>query len=146
MNSFSFFKNEIDYLKKSQGFTLLEILVALALMSITLAGFIQLFSGSLRTISRSENYVHAALQAESVMREIMARDDLKEDSWSETKDDDYTINVTVSRYGDERFEEFYENKDIVLLQIDMTLIWIFGTKERTIKLSSLKLVKNEDFN
>ena len=64
MKSFRLFVGQIRGLRNAQGFTLLEILVALALMSITLAGFIQLFSGSLRAISHSENYVHAALKAE----------------------------------------------------------------------------------
>ena len=79
------------------------------------------------------------------MREIMERDDLTEDTWSETTDDDYKIDVTVSRYEDERFEEFFESEEIALFQIDMTFTWTFGTKERSIKLSSLKIVKEEDF-
>lgn len=140
-----FFFIKIKDIKNDQGFTLLEILVAIALMSITLAGVIQLFSGTLRAISKSENYVYAALKAESVMREIMEKDDLTDDSWSETTEDDYRIDVTVSEYEDERFEELFENEDIALLEINMTLSWEFGTKERSIKLSSLKLVQKEDF-
>jgi prepilin-type N-terminal cleavage/methylation domain-containing protein len=132
-------------MRNVQGFTLLEILVALALLSITLAGFIQLFSGSLRSIAKSEDYVYAALKAESMRREVMEKNDLEEDSWTETTDDNYTMNVTVSRVEDERFEELLEMEEIYFLQIDMTLSWMVGEKERSIKLNSLKLLKNEEF-
>lgn len=129
----SFFKNE-------SGFTLMEILVALTLMGITLTAFVQLFSGSLRTISKSEYYVYASMRADSAMREVMERTDLDVGSWSETDVEGYTIDVTVTEIEEERFEELDEYR---LLQIDLVLKWIQGKSERMIKLSSLQVARNE---
>ena len=123
--------------KNESGFTLMEILVALTLMGITLTAFVQLFSGSLRTVSKSQDYVYASIRADTAMREVMERSDLDVDSWTETDEEGYIIDVTITEVDEERFEELDEHR---LLQIDLTLKWIKGESERAIKLSSMQVV------
>ena len=126
--------------KNESGFTLMEILVALTLMGITLTAFVQLFSGSLRTVSKSQDYVYASIRADAAMREVMERSDLDVDSWTETDEEGYILDVTVSEVDEERFEELDEYK---LLQIDLALKWMKGESERVIKLSSMQVVHIE---
>jgi len=129
------------FYKKESGFTLMEILVALTLMGITITAFIQLFSGSLRTVAKSKDYVYATMKADAAMRNVMEMSDLQEGTWSETDSEGYISEVTVTEIEKERFEDLEEYK---LLQIDLVLKWMKGdSSERSIKLSSLQTVLNE---
>lgn len=125
------------FYKKESGFTLMEVLVALTLMGLTLTAVVQLFSGSLRTVSKSQDYIYAFIRADAAMREVMERRELDVDSWTETDMDGNIIDVVVSEVEEDRFEELEEHK---LLQIDLTFKWIKGESERVIKLSSMRVV------
>ncbi|GAB4420300.1 MAG: hypothetical protein OHK0032_16020 [Thermodesulfovibrionales bacterium] len=126
-------------LLKRGGFTLLEVLVALAILGIAITVVLQLFSANLRAVSTSEDYVSAAMKAEAKMREILDDEKLTERSWSETTDDGYRIDVSVSDTSKERTE----NLLVRLLEIDLTLRWIKGTKERSLTLRTVKVVNKQ---
>ncbi len=83
-------------LSLSNGFTLLEILVALAILATAVTIIFQLFSASLRNISVSEDVVAASVRAEAKMREVLSREELSADSWTEDTNDGYkfTVNIT----------------------------------------------------
>jgi type II secretion system protein I len=121
------------------GFTLLEVLVATALLGIAVAVVLQLFSSNLRALSVSEDFVLASIKAEAKMREILDNDKPSETSFSETTDDGYRVDVWVK----DTLKERTENIDIALFQIDVTVRWIKGTKERSFTLRSLKAVKKQ---
>jgi general secretion pathway protein I len=121
------------------GFTLLEVLVALAVLSIALAVVIQLFSANLRGIAASEDYTKASMKAESVMREILDDDKIAKKSWSETTNDGYRIDAEITPVEKERTDGL----SVELLQIKLTLNWKDGTKERTLTLKTFKTVGKE---
>jgi type II secretion system protein I len=121
------------------GFTLLEVLVATALLGIAVAVVLQLFSSNLRALSVSEDFVHASIKAEAKMREILDNDKPSETSFSETTDDGYRLDILVK----DTLKERTENIDIALFQIDVTVHWMKGTKERSFTLRSLKAVKKQ---
>ncbi len=118
------------------GFTLLEVLVAMVLLSISLVAIFELFSANLKGIAKSDDYSHAVIMAESKMREVLDDDTLKERSWSESTDDGYRIDTVVSSTADDRTE----NLQIKLLEINLTVSWTKDSKERTLKLKTLKMV------
>jgi type II secretion system protein I len=121
------------------GFTLLEVLVATALLGIAVAVILQLFSSNLRALSVSEDFVHASIKAEVKMREVLDNDKPSETSFSETTDDGYRVDVWIK----DTLKERTENIDIKLFQIDVTVRWMKGTKERSFTLRSLKAVKKQ---
>jgi len=121
------------------GFTLLEVLVATALLGIAVALILQLFSSNLRALSVSEDFVHASVKAEAKMREVLDNDKPSETSFSETTDDGYRMDVWIK----DTLKERTENIDIQLFQIDVTVRWIKGTKERSFTLRSLKAVRKQ---
>jgi type II secretion system protein I len=121
------------------GFTLLEVLVATALLGIAVAIILQLFSSNLRALSVSEDFVRASIKAEAKMREILDNDKPSETSFSETTDDGYRVDVWIK----ETLKDRTENIDITLFQIDVTVGWIKGAKERSFTLRSLKAVRKE---
>jgi prepilin-type N-terminal cleavage/methylation domain-containing protein len=121
------------------GFTLLEILVSLALLSIALVTIFELFSANLKGISASEDYVEASLKAGSVMRDILDDEDLRESSWGETTDDGYTLDVAIVPTSREKTE----NLQVELLEVSLTLHWTKGAKDRQLTIKTIKLVPKE---
>ena len=67
-----------------KGFTLFEVLAAIALAGISLVVILQLFSANIRALSASDDYVAASAKADEKLREIMGRDDLSIRTWTET--------------------------------------------------------------
>ena len=122
-----------------EGFTLLEVLVAMALLSISLVAIFELFSADLRGIAKSDDYSHAVIMAESKMRKILDDDTLKEQSWTESTDDGYRIDAVVSSTASDRTE----NLQIKLLEINLKVSWIKDSKDRTFNLKTVKMVNKQ---
>ncbi len=118
-----------------KGFTLLEVLVALAILGIAVTYILQLFSANLRTISLSKDYVAAAMQAEARMRQVLDDDQLNEQSWSEVTSEGYRMDLAVSNVLADRTD----NLTVKLLAIDLTIHWQKGTKEKSLTLRTVKL-------
>ena len=121
-------------LSRGDGFTLLEVLVAVALLALSVTVVLQLFSADLRAISASEDYVSAAAKANAKMREALDEEDLPEKSTSEMSDDGYRVDVSVS----EAMKERTENLRVRLLEIVVTVSWEKGTKSRSITMRTMK--------
>lgn len=122
--------------REEKGFTLLEILVALVLMSVALLIVIRLFAADLRGISVSDDYSVAVARAESRMRELLDDDKLVEKEWSEDKGDGYLINVSVK----EALKDRTENLQFSLLDIGITVQWRKWARDRSITLRTMKAV------
>ena len=118
------------------GFTLLEVLVAMALLSIALVSIIQLFSINLRGIATSEDLAKAVMRAEATMRDVLDDEDIAEKSSSETTPDGYRVDVAITKAEETRTE----NLPLELLQISLTVHWKDGVKERTLTLKTMKAV------
>jgi len=123
-----------------KGFTLLEVLVATAILGIAIAVVLQLFSANLRAISLSGDYVTAATRADAKLKEILNGDEkLSEKATSETTDDGYRIDVSVTEVLKERTETL----PVKLLELELTMRWVRGTKERSLTMRTMRVVKKE---
>jgi len=125
-----------DVPSKEMGFTLLEVLVAIAVLGIAVTLVLQLFSTDMRAIVASEDYVSAAAKAQAKMREVLDDDALTEKSSSEATDDGYRMDVSVTSVAKERTE----NLPVDLLDISLTVRWMNNAKERSLTLRTLKAV------
>lgn len=123
-------------LNTNAGFTLLEVLVAMALLSVALVAILQLFSINLRAIATSEDFAKAVMRAEATMRDVLDDDDIAEKSSSETTPDGYRIDVAITNAEEKRTE----NLPLKLLQISLTVHWKDGVKERALTLKTMKAV------
>src|SRR4030043_2201930 len=121
------------------GFTLLEVLVAIAILGIAVTVVLQLFSANLRAISASGDYVYAATKAEAKMREILSDDKLSDKSLSETTDDGYRIDVSIT----DALKDRTENLQARLLEINLTVHWMIGTRNKSITFRTMKVVEKE---
>lgn len=122
-----------------KGFTLLEVLVAVALLGTAITIVLQLFSVDMKAISVSENYVSALIRAEAKMRETLDDDSLSEKTLSEITDDGYRTDVSIVKTMQERTE----NLQLMLLQVSVTVRWSQGTREKSLTLSSMKAVSKQ---
>jgi type II secretion system protein I len=120
-----------------KGFTLLEVLVSLALMAIAVTLLMQLFSADLRAISRSGDLTWASVKADARIKKIV--DELSPDaaSWSEVTQDGYRMDVSISEALNERTESL----PFKLMEVSLTVGWTEGRKEKSLRLNTLKLVE-----
>lgn len=126
----------IFILRSEKGFTLLETLVALALMGIAITVVFQLFSANLKAVAASDSFVTAAAAAEAKMREVLDDDNLSEKSWSETTDSGYRVEISVSNTLTERTETLQIN----VYEVDLTLYWFKGIQEKPLTLRTMKVL------
>lgn len=107
---------------RSEGFSLVEVLVALAILGIAIVSLMQLFSSSLRTTKKSGDYTIALIHARSLMAEAYATPSIDDIDGSFEFDDGYTATREVTEApppaeaaeGEEEIEpspfKFYEIK------------------------------------
>jgi prepilin-type N-terminal cleavage/methylation domain-containing protein len=118
------------------GFTLLEVLVALVVLGTAVVIVLQLFSSGLRSIRASEELAVASLKAEEKMSEILDDNALEPKAWTENTDDGYRVDVSVA----EALADRTENLTVRVLEVDLTLRWMAGARERSLTVRTLKVV------
>jgi len=119
-----------------KGFTLFEVLIAMAVLSIALVAVFELFAADLRGLASSDDYSTAVIRAEAKMREILDDEEISEKSWQETSDDGYRFTAEIKKSDTQRTEKL----TVDLLEINLSVGWTRGAKERTVKLRTLKTV------
>lgn len=139
ISDFSFRIPRSAFRSSAGGFTLLEVMVAVAVLGIAITVVLQLFSVDMKAISASGDYVSAVTKAEVKMREILDDDKLSEKSLSESTPDGYRTDVSVTQTMKERTE----NLQVVLLDISVTVYWTQGIKEKSLTLNTLKTVSKQ---
>jgi type II secretion system protein I len=126
-------------LVSSKGFTLLEILVALAILATAVTIIFQLFSASLRNIAVSEDVVLASVRVEAKMREVLDKEELSIDSWTEETNDGYKFVVNIT----ETLQQKTDSLPLQLLQIDVAVTWVKNSKERSLRLKTYKTINRQ---
>jgi type II secretion system protein I len=120
-----------------KGFTLLEVLVSLAIMAIAVTLVVQLFSADLRAIVRSGDITSAAVRGDSRIREILTEPFSADKVWSETTEDGYRMDVSISEVMKERTD----NLPVRLMEVVLTVRWMEGIKEKSLSLKTVKMVE-----
>jgi prepilin-type N-terminal cleavage/methylation domain-containing protein len=121
------------------GFTLLEVLVALALLGIAGVVVFQLFSAGTRNIKLSEDYVNAEVRAEARMREVLDLGVQTTGAWSEMTTDGYRIDVEVADALQERTAEL----PVRLVEVSLTIRWKRQTGKKSLTLKTMKMLNRE---
>jgi len=130
---------------ENQGFTLLEVLVAMAILSIGLIVIIELFSGGLRLGRTAEEYTKAVGHARMKLEEISLAKSLEEGIEEGEFDREYRWQVEVKKVDllPPGRETSYQ-PPVALYWVRIEVLWKSGTRERTTVLESYRLLKAEE--
>jgi len=135
-------KNKLRFYDKNrqQGFTILEIMVAMILIAVVIVSVVELSSANLRNLSSSNDQIEALAHANAKMREVLNADKIEDKSWNETDDNGYSYEITI-------VESLKERTDSLAVKMeDITLVtsWMAGNKKKQIVLKTAKVVSKAD--
>ena len=127
------------------GFTLLEVLAAFVLFALSFATVMQILSGSVRNVARSQEYTQAALWADSVMAEVGLDAPLESGSSSGRFNDKYSYHLDISEYemviGEQSLVS--EALPVKLYRVAVEINWGDGSNPATAHFVTLKAVNGD---
>ena len=129
------------------GFTLLEVLLAFVIFSISFAVVLQIVSGSIRNTMRSKQYTEVALIAQSVMDTVGLDIPLEAGSGATGESGEYTWDLQIYEYempvqGEMDADTMFiaELTGTELLQVELFVNWGEPSDERSRRFSTVKAV------
>jgi len=136
----------MNYLSQNRniknGFTLLEVVVALAILGVGLMVIIELFAGGLRLGRVSEEYTKAVNYSQMKLEELAlkppAEEGVEEGEFNET----FRWKIETKRIDLLPFERDTDFKPPVeLFHVKIDVIWKSGLKERSVGLESYRTIR-----
>jgi general secretion pathway protein I len=131
---------------RNKGFTLIEVVVALAIIGVGLTVIIELFSGGLRLARASMEYTKAVNYARVKMEEITLKPPMEEGTQEgESEDRIFRWQVGVKKVDLLSIDKSVDYKPpIELFQVKIDVFWKSGSKEKSTSVESLKAIKPEE--
>ena len=117
------------------GFTLLEIMLALLIISIGVVSVIQLSRTNLKGLTRADDQIESSIRAAAKMREVLNLPSFKNKSWSETDEAGYTYEVAI----DEMMKERTDALPVRMETITLTMHWGREKSKKQIILKTAKV-------
>lgn len=130
----------------NKGFTLIEVVVALAILGIGLMVIIELFSGGLRLARASMEYTKAVNYARMKMEEMTVKPTIEEGTQEGESDDKaFRWQVGVKKIDLLSIDKNVDYKPpIELYQVKINVFWKSGTREKSTSVESLRTIKPEE--
>ena len=130
----------------AKGFTLIEVIVSLAIMGVSIVTILQLFSGGLRSIKVSDDYLRAAIFAQNKMNELESKFNVFINQGGEFEEDDrYRWSLSVENYNLASLHPQFENlkdeitgKSIFVDKVRLKVFWSTMRGQREMELITLK--------
>ena len=123
---------------KQVGFTLIEVLVAFAILVRALPVLYAIFSNGLRSAALTQDYLGAVTRAESELAAIGVSKPLLAGETYTGNDDRYTWSITTEAY--EPWGESHDsNLSVRAYRVVLDVSWWRGGKKRSVSLTTLKL-------
>ena len=125
--------NARDY--NDKGFTLLEMMIALAIVSIALVSLLGLSNRSILVQERIQRLTRGTLLAQQLISEEELTSGIKR-SWEPRED------VFIEPYSDFRWQVSYQDTLITKVkQVTVTVLWVDAAQNEQVRLSSFLPVK-----
>ena len=119
---------------RSAGFTLLEVIVAFVILSLSLGVIYQIFGQGLRATSLSERYTHATLLAQSLMAETGVTSPLHSGTQSGSSEAGYEWQVETSV-----LEQAGSDSELAPISYKVEVHVGWSGHERAVSLTSIRL-------
>jgi general secretion pathway protein I len=131
--------------KFGKGFTLIEVVIALAILGVGLTVIIELFSGGLRLGRTSVEYTRAANHARMKIEEIAIKPNIREGSEEGEFDPIYRWQVGIKKVD---LLSLGKDRDlslpVELFQVKINVLWKSGSKERSAIFETYKTEKRKE--
>lgn len=132
------------------GFTLLEVMVALAILALGLVTVLELFAGSARLGVKASRHTKAAIYAQNEMNRLFAQPTLAEGEESGELPDGYFWRARVQEIhpGDVQTrgdpQQHNPTDRLHLYTLEVTISWHEHGRQQTFTLRSLRTTTEED--
>ena len=127
----------------SDGYTLIEVLVAFTILALALTVLLRIFSGGLRNVSVSADYAQAVLIAESQLAAAEAGNTLSAGVTHGKAGERFEWTRTVSDYTP--FPGYAVSaKNIPAYRVSVSVEWPHGNSTRSIDLATVRLLHAEE--
>ena len=121
----------------NDGFSLLEVIVALAIMAMGFVTVLQLFSGSIRSVSLSEQYLKGTTLAHSKLGELEVNNySVTEYEGIFPDEKNYRWQLQVSPHASPLNSK---EENIQLSEVTLNVLWEEAGKTRNVEISTLKV-------
>ena len=137
-------KFSTQYPVSTRGFTLIEILVAISILSISLVVIFQLFSGGLKSSRLSDQYTKGIFHAKEKMEEILLSTDFAEEEAGGEFGDLFRWKSATVRI--EQAEDEEAKLPFNTFNISVDVMWNEGDKEKHFAISTMKVVEKKKDN
>lgn len=122
--------------RRQQGVSLLEVLVAFAILGLCLGVLLQVFSGGLRNTALAEDYTQAALYAESILAAVGEEAPLAPGEDLGRVNDRFAWRIRITPYVDELLPP---DSPMVLYWVTVEVFWQGVVSNRSVVLETLRL-------
>jgi general secretion pathway protein I len=124
-----------------RGFTLLEVLTAMMILTISIVVIFQLFSGGLRSAKLSDEYTRAIFHARAKMEATLLADRLMEGETEGIVEEDYRWRLSITPMESEEGSGILTKSLETLFHLTVDIIWTDGERERTFTIRTLHMAK-----
>jgi type II secretion system protein I len=127
------------------GFTLLEVLVAVMILGLSITAILQQFQVALRAGSKTQDVTRAVIHAKEKLEELKVDKELSESSESGSFEDRYEweTHIVPYTYAEEGDDESYENLKYETFQLRSIVKWHYGEREKQVELTTLKTIRKK---
>jgi general secretion pathway protein I len=122
---------------RQRGFSLLEVLVAFAILSVSLGVLLQVFANGLRTAGISDDYTRATLYAESILAAIGTEVPLVDGERSGPVNERFAWRSVISAYSEGLPDA--EKTQVRAYRVEVEVSWAGLMQTRSVRLETLKL-------
>lgn len=135
-------------MRRSAGFTLLEIAVALAILGVGVVTVLQIFSGSLRLQDRAARETRAVLHARAAMDALLFQPEIADHTEERTTAEGFRTRILVRHAGAEDGVDsggdlaFESDWSLRYLQVDVS--WQDGSGAKTYSVKSLRVAPENE--